>query len=141
MIDFKCPNCQEGMSVPDSRTGESEACPACGNVAIIPRPTALPLARRLPSAVKGSDSGKWDLMFIYMVFGWVIISCAVLWLHVRIGMAEATGEDLGIDLVIFAILFLGGFLMVGIRALAWRLDDIRRHQRVGESGESGENGE
>ena len=37
MIDFKCPKCQEHMSVPDSLAGQTETCPSCGNVTIVPQ--------------------------------------------------------------------------------------------------------
>lgn len=36
MIDFECPKCHEAMSVPDSLGEQSETCPACGNVTLVP---------------------------------------------------------------------------------------------------------
>jgi len=39
MIDFDCPKCGEGMSVPDCLAGRSETCPACGNVDVVPWPS------------------------------------------------------------------------------------------------------
>jgi len=37
MIDLYCPKCGEAMSSPDSMAGKSETCPACGNVATVPK--------------------------------------------------------------------------------------------------------
>lgn len=36
MIDFKCKNCSEAMSVPDSLAGQPEKCPNCGYCAKVP---------------------------------------------------------------------------------------------------------
>ena len=36
MMDFKCPKCGEEVSVPDSVCGQTETCPHCGNVTIVP---------------------------------------------------------------------------------------------------------
>ena len=38
MIDFTCPKCGAEMSSPDSLVGESETCPSCGNVTLVPEP-------------------------------------------------------------------------------------------------------
>ena len=40
MIYFGCPKCQAAMAAPDGHTGQSETCPECGNVAVVPRPAA-----------------------------------------------------------------------------------------------------
>ncbi len=36
MIDYKCPKCGGSMSSPDSLSGRSDTCPACGNICNIP---------------------------------------------------------------------------------------------------------
>lgn len=38
MIPFKCPFCRQTIEVPDSRLGELEKCPTCGNVCQLSRP-------------------------------------------------------------------------------------------------------
>lgn len=40
MINFRCPKCDDWLSVPDSSSGAKETCPSCGNVCIAPVPTA-----------------------------------------------------------------------------------------------------
>jgi len=37
MIEFQCPKCREILAVPDSRAGQAETCPDCGNVSIVPQ--------------------------------------------------------------------------------------------------------
>ncbi len=51
MINFRCPKCDDWLSVAESSAGAKETCPACGNVCIVPAPvqpvqghTAAPLA-------------------------------------------------------------------------------------------------
>lgn len=36
MIDFKCPNCGEPMSVPTCLAGRTETCPGCGKEVAVP---------------------------------------------------------------------------------------------------------
>ena len=36
MINFRCPKCQDWLSVSISRQGQTETCPSCGNVAVVP---------------------------------------------------------------------------------------------------------
>jgi hypothetical protein len=42
MITFSCPGCQKKLSVKDELAGKKARCPACGRVAIIPVPSAVP---------------------------------------------------------------------------------------------------
>lgn len=37
MIHFRCPKCNDQLSVPDSMAGQSETCPNCGNAAVVPQ--------------------------------------------------------------------------------------------------------
>jgi membrane protein YdbS with pleckstrin-like domain len=63
MVFYGCPKCQEPMSSPDSMAGQSESCPSCGNVAMVPAsaaipspvapPVATPVATSAPRAVAG----------------------------------------------------------------------------------------
>ena len=49
MIDYHCPRCQAPMASPDGMVGQSEKCPACGTVTIVPRPhSAAPRPARGP---------------------------------------------------------------------------------------------
>ena len=36
MINFRCPKCNDWLSVPDSQSGAKETCPTCGNVCLVP---------------------------------------------------------------------------------------------------------
>ena len=38
MINFRCPKCNDYLSVPESLAGSSEKCPNCDNICIIPNP-------------------------------------------------------------------------------------------------------
>ena len=38
MIEFKCPRCQEELSIPDSLIGKKQKCPSCGLVTFVPQP-------------------------------------------------------------------------------------------------------
>lgn len=38
MISVRCPKCSEPFEAPDSLAGQTESCPACSNVCVIPAP-------------------------------------------------------------------------------------------------------
>lgn len=39
MINYKCSKCGEFLETPNSLAGQSEACPQCGNVCVVPAPS------------------------------------------------------------------------------------------------------
>ena len=53
MINYKCRKCGEYLEAPNSLVGQSETCPTCGNVCVVPGPS-MPVASppRPPMAVQ-----------------------------------------------------------------------------------------
>ena len=89
MIQFECPRCGEKMEVPVSMAGQKEACPACGNIALVPgvssgqpappvlspiMPAVLPVHEAPPQS-RGLSKSAW----LFIVLG---IWCAVWFLLV-----------------------------------------------------------
>lgn len=51
MLYYGCPACGTAMSSPDSMAGQTEKCPECGNVAVVPGPATHPTPTLQPSTV------------------------------------------------------------------------------------------
>jgi membrane protein YdbS with pleckstrin-like domain len=58
MIHFRCPNCNDQMSVPESLAGQSQACPGCGNVTFVPTATFVPTIASAPAPPPASQAGR-----------------------------------------------------------------------------------
>ena len=56
MIHFRCPNCNDQMSVPESLGGQGQVCPGCGNVTFVP--TAAPAPQPVSQAGRRKDATK-----------------------------------------------------------------------------------
>ena len=41
MINFRCPKCNEQLSSPDSLSGQTETCPTCAHLAVVPQEKVL----------------------------------------------------------------------------------------------------
>ena len=53
MINFRCPKCNDELSVPDSVSGQTETCPSCGNITVVPEKAVLK-----PDNPLGSTEGR-----------------------------------------------------------------------------------
>ena len=66
MIHFRCPKCNDQLSVPESLGGSAEECPNCGNVTIVPQAVAgtpLNTTSGPPSPRQTKPSGKGRLIW------------------------------------------------------------------------------
>lgn len=90
MINYRCPKCNDQMSVPSSLAGQTETCPSCGNVAIVPplvaEPPAAPDRVRAPvppaapSAALGEGRVLWSGTPSWKGYVGSYIACGVLFL-------------------------------------------------------------
>ena len=67
MINFRCPKCNDMLSVPESVVGEKENCP-CGNVCIIPSIIDRPMPHHIEAK---SFVSACVVTFVLYLFGWL----------------------------------------------------------------------
>jgi len=92
MIYYGCPKCQGSMASPDCMSGQSETCPACGNVTSVPLSTpetevpapvsspAVQIARERPvvQVVQAKARGASGFGIAAIVLG--IVACLSCWI-------------------------------------------------------------
>ena len=71
MINFKCPKCNDWLSVPESMAGQPETCP-CGNVSTVPTSIVqTQLAEPLPVNGECTNCGSTKLVLVKRGYDWV----------------------------------------------------------------------
>lgn len=83
MSHFRCASCNDQMSVTDSQAGQSEKCPNCGNVAVVP--TGAPAASNATLNVKLPDKKPTSFLgVVALVMG--ILAALTCWIPI-LGLA------------------------------------------------------
>lgn len=144
MIHFKCAKCSDFISVPETDAGQSQACPHCDNVNVVPQvstevgptpPTPAPAASPAPATAADPQKQAWQwamwchLAGLASVIGIPfanIIAPLIIWQvkkdeHPFIDQAGKASLNFQISMTIYSLaaiplvfVFVGIFLLIAI---------------------------
>lgn len=124
MIYYGCPKCQSAMASPESQAGQTETCPECGNVTIVPQPNHPNGSNYAPvhSGKVTTTERTSKRLKLHIMIAWLLLIVGVILFCVGLSNYEPDTNDTWF--VVFG-------LLLGVVGIIWgiatRIDIWWRH--------------